>query len=57
MKNCTIKEMELTGWHQCTEVLDLADALNEIEERSGDKDLLLMLTRTCAGYIVWSKLK
>lgn len=48
--------MERAGWHRCSEVLDESAAVIETEDQLSDPDYAVAVTRTCAGFIVWTKL-
>lgn len=47
--------MRRRGWHQASLVLDERPALAEIEDQLGDPDYRVAATRTCAGFIVWTR--
>ena len=51
-----VEHMEREGWHRCTEVLSADAAFNDTIDQLGDRDYSVRVTRTSAGFIVWTKL-
>ena len=45
--------MSYTDWHKATDLLGRDDAIVEVADQLGDQRVLV--TKTCAGYIVWIK--
>lgn len=52
----TVENMTRRDWHRCTEILDEDSTVIETEDQLGDPDYSVAVTRTCTGYIVWTKL-
>lgn len=50
----TVEYMQSTGWHRCSKTLNEDEAILVVEGKLNDPHYVVLVTKTCAGYIVWN---